>query len=120
MDARHMGLRAMGELLRMLGGRYMVDGRLGGPTADTAEARKWQHFDRAYAKGSALRDILARRATRRTRSGVASPPIRSLLFLNACFSSARPSRGTNDCTQYTTTAVTNLPENGNITVHDQP
>jgi hypothetical protein len=28
--------------------------------------------------------------------------------------------GTNDCTQYTTTAVTNLPENGNITVHDQP
>jgi two-component system NarL family sensor kinase len=42
MDARHMGLRAMGELLRMLGGRYKVDSRLGGPTTVTAELRKWQ------------------------------------------------------------------------------
>jgi hypothetical protein len=42
MDARHMGLCAMGELLRMLGGRYKVDGRLGGPTTVTAEVRKWQ------------------------------------------------------------------------------
>src|SRR5579864_186148 len=41
-DARHMGLRAMGELLRMLGGRYNVESRLGGPTTVTAEVRKWQ------------------------------------------------------------------------------
>jgi hypothetical protein len=28
--------------------------------------------------------------------------------------------GTNDCTLYTTTVVTNLPQSGNITVHDEP
>ena len=53
---QHIGLRAIPELLRMLGGRFAIDSRIGGPTIVTAEINKWQPAgkrDRGYADAHA-------------------------------------------------------------------
>jgi len=39
---RHVGIRAMRERLRLLGGEFTIDSRLGGPTIVTARIAKWQ------------------------------------------------------------------------------
>lgn len=39
--ARHVGIRAMRERLRLLGGEFTIDSRPGGPTIVTARIAKW-------------------------------------------------------------------------------
>jgi two-component system, NarL family, sensor kinase len=39
---RHVGIRAMRERLRLLGGEFTIDSRPGGPTIVTARIAKWQ------------------------------------------------------------------------------
>ena len=39
---QHIGIRAMHERLRLLGGEFAVDSRVGGPTVVTAQILKWQ------------------------------------------------------------------------------
>jgi signal transduction histidine kinase len=41
-DVGHVGIRAMRERLRLLGGEFTIDSRLGGPTIVTARIAKWQ------------------------------------------------------------------------------
>jgi signal transduction histidine kinase len=49
MAVEQMGLRAMRELVRMLGGRLAVDSHVGGPTIVTAELQKWQPLARGMS-----------------------------------------------------------------------
>jgi signal transduction histidine kinase len=42
---QHVGIRAMRERLRLLGGELTVDSRVGGPTVVTARILKWQASD---------------------------------------------------------------------------